>query len=100
MALKTTDPPLQKVVGPPAVIVAVGNAFTVITRVYCVFKLSLYLIVSVPADTPVTITEFVVEFETVAIDVFEETHGFEAAGVPLPVNVIVDPTQTVVEPVI
>jgi hypothetical protein len=74
--------------------VIIGLGFTVIIRVYCVFELSLYLIVSVPAVTPVTVTVFVVEFETVATVGVEETHVFEVAGTPLPVNVIIDPTQT------
>ena len=50
----------------------------------------------VPADTPVTTP---VE-ETVATPVFEETHGFTAAAVAEPVNVVVVPTQADNVPVI
>jgi hypothetical protein len=38
--------------------------------------------VVVPEDTPVTNPDVV----TVAIDVFPDVHGFDAAGVPEPVN--------------
>jgi len=37
---------------------------------------------------------------TVAIDGVDDIHGFEAFAVPEPVNVIVEPAQTVVTPVI
>ncbi len=37
---------------------------------------------------------------TVATPVFDEVQGLAAAGVPDPVNVIVDPSQTAVGPVI
>ena len=43
-----------------------------------------------PGATPVTTPE---EF-TVAIDVLDDTHGLDAAGVPLPVNDLVNPIQT------
>ena len=46
---------------------------------------------AVPAATPVTTPD---EF-TVAIEVLLETYGFEALEVPVPVKVVVDPTQTV-----
>jgi hypothetical protein len=36
----------------------------------------------------------------VATPVLEDVHGLAAAGVPDPVNVVVDPTQTVNVPVI
>jgi len=50
----------------------------------------------VPAATPVTTPALV----TVATLVLEDVHGLAAAGVPDPVNAVVDPTQTVNVPVI
>ena len=50
----------------------------------------------VPADTPVTNP---VEL-TVATAGVADTHGLTAAGVPEPVNCVVNPTQTVRVPVI
>jgi hypothetical protein len=50
----------------------------------------------VPALTPVTTPALF----TVATPVFDDVHGFIAAGVPEPVNVVVDPIQTVNVPVI
>ena len=52
--------------------------------------------VVVPAATPVTTPALL----TVATPVFDEIHGLAAAGAPDPVNVVVDPTQTVNVPVI
>ena len=49
-----------------------------------------------PGLTPVTTPTLV----TVATPVLDEVHGFAAAGVPDPVKVIVDPSQTAVGPVI
>lgn len=49
-----------------------------------------------PEATPVTIPEL----DTVAVEGLEETHGLVIAAVPLPVNVIVEPTQTELLPVI
>ncbi len=49
-----------------------------------------------PAATPVTTPVLL----TVATPVLEDVHGFAAAGVPDPVNEVVDPTQTVNVPVI
>jgi len=54
------------------------------------------VITVVPGLTPVTTPALV----TVATAGVAETHGFTAAGVPDPVNVIVDPSQTVKVPVI
>ncbi len=54
------------------------------------------MIVDVPADTPVTTPPFVI----VATPVLEDVQGFTAAGVPDPVNVVVNPTHTVSVPVI
>ncbi len=50
----------------------------------------------VPGFTPVTSPPLL----TVATPVLEDVHGFAAAGVPDPVNVVVEPTQTVNVPVI
>ena len=52
--------------------------------------LFLYVIVTVPAETPVTTPE---EF-TVATAVFELVQGDDEAGVPVPLKVIVEATQT------
>jgi len=52
--------------------------------------------VVVPAATPVTTPALL----TVATPVLEDVHGLTAAGVPEPVNVVVDPAQTVNVPVI
>ncbi len=51
---------------------------------------------AVPAVTPLTRPAL----STVAIASSSEVHAFEAAGVPLPVNCVDDPAQTVVVPVI
>ena len=50
---------------------------------------------AVPAATPVTKPVF----ETVATDVFEETHALVVAAVPDPVNWEVPPTHNEVVPV-
>ena len=55
-----------------------------------------YVIVVVPAETPVTTPALL----TVATDVLEDIHGLEPAAVPEPVNVVVDPAHNVDEPVI
>jgi hypothetical protein len=54
------------------------------------------VIVVEPAETPVITPPA----ETVATPVLEEVQGFEAAGVPEPVNVVVAFTQTLLAPVI
>ena len=54
------------------------------------------MITAVPGLTPVTTPALL----TVATPVFDDVHGLAAAGVPDPVNVIVDPSQTAVGPVI
>jgi hypothetical protein len=54
------------------------------------------VITVVPGLTPVTTPVLL----TVATPVLDDVHGLTAAGVPDPVNVIVDPSQTVVGPVI
>jgi hypothetical protein len=76
--------------------VTVGFALTVIA---CVTKhplLLVYVIVVLPAATPVTTPEL----DTVAVDGIDETHGFEVAAVALPVNAMVAPTHTALFPVI
>jgi hypothetical protein len=50
----------------------------------------------VPGLTPVTTPALL----TVATAGVAEIHGFTAAGVPDPVNVVVDPSQTIKTPVI
>ena len=79
--------PSQTAVGP----VIVGSALTVIVTVLEQPLLLVYVITVVPAATPVTTPALV----TVATPVFEDVHGLTAAGVPDPVNVIVDVLQTV-----
>jgi len=58
--------------------------------------LLVYVMVVVPGLTPVTTPALF----TVATPVLEDVHGLTAAGVPDPVNVVVDPTQTFNVPVI
>ena len=58
--------------------------------------ISVYCIVTLPAERPVTRP---LEF-TVAIVVFSEIHGFVADGVPDPIKVVVKLTQTLLAPVI
>ena len=50
--------------------------------------------IAVPAAIPVTIPPVV----TVATPGFEDVHGVDACGVPVPVSVTDDPTQTLVVP--
>jgi hypothetical protein len=76
--------------------VIVGCALTVIVAVLEHPLLLVYVIVVVPAATPVTTPALL----TVATPVLEDVHGFTAAGVPDPVSVVVDPTQTFNVPVI
>jgi len=77
--------PTQTVLFP----VIVGFALMVIVAVTEQLLLFVYVIVVVPALTPVTRP-----FVTVATAVLLEVHGFVVAGEPDPVNCIVDPTQT------
>jgi hypothetical protein len=74
----------------------VGSAFTVTVAVLVHPLLLVYVIVVVPAATPVTTPALF----TVATPVFEDVHGLTAAGVPDPVNVAVAPIHTVNVPVI
>jgi len=54
------------------------------------------VIVTVPADIPVTTPAFVTE----AMEVFDDTHGFVAVAVALPINVVVAPTHNEDTPLI
>ena len=56
--------------------------------------LSVYVIVTVPAVTPVTTPVLF----TVAIEVLDEVHGLVVAAVPEPVKVVVLPAQTLEVP--
>jgi hypothetical protein len=76
--------------------VIVGSAFTVTEVVILQPLLLVYVIIPAPADTPVTNP---VPF-TVATPVFADTHGFNVAAVPEPVNCVVDPAHTLNVPVI
>jgi hypothetical protein len=72
----------------------VGIAATMIGAVAMQPVLSWYVMIAVPAAIPVTIPPGV----TVATLEFDDAHGVDAWGVPVPVNVIDDPTQTLVVP--
>ena len=70
----------------------VGKAFTVTVSVTVHPLLSVYVITLVPDETPVRTPALVI----VATDVVADTQAFVVAAVPLPVNVISDPSQTLV----
>jgi hypothetical protein len=74
----------------------VGKALKVTTVVAEHPLLIVYVIVVVPGEIPVTKPVAL----TVATAVFEETHGFVVAGVPVPVNCVVAFWQTDVVPLI
>jgi hypothetical protein len=76
--------------------VIVGKGFTVIVRVTVQPLLLVYVIILVPAETPVTTPELL----TVATLGVADTQGFVAFGVAEPVKLVVKPTQTVGLPVI
>ena len=76
--------------------VIVGNAFTVTVSVMLQPLSFVYVIVVVPAATPVTTPLLVI----VATDASLDAHGVLPAGVPDPVRVTVLPTHTVEVPVI
>ena len=84
--------PIQSNVVP----VTVGFAFTVIVWVTVQLLLFVYVIIVVPAAIPLTTPVLA----TIATAVLEEIHGFELTAIALPVNVIDEPTQTVLFPVI
>ena len=89
--VKVIVDPSHTAVGP----VMDGCALTVTVTVFEHPLLLVNVITVVPGFTPVTTPPFV----TVATPVFEDVHGFTAAGVPDPASVIVDPSQTAVGPV-
>ena len=72
----------------------VGKAFTVTVSVTVHPLLSVYVITLVPDETPVRTPALVI----VATEVVADTQAFVVAAVPLPVNVISDPTQTLLPP--
>jgi hypothetical protein len=74
--------------------VIVGCASTVTVAVLLHPLLLVYVITLVPGFTPVTTPALF----TVATAGVAEVHGFDAAGVPEPVNVVVDPSHTVSVP--
>jgi hypothetical protein len=79
---------------PVKVIFAVGDAVTITGAVAMQPVLSWYVMIAVPAAIPVTMPPGV----TVATPEFDDVHGVDACGVPVPVNVIDDPTQTLLVP--
>ena len=88
--VKVVVEPMQTVCIPDTV----GKAFTVTVLVAVQPLLSVYVIVAVPAATPVITPEAF----TVAIEVLLETYGLVALGVPVPVKVVVEPIHTVCIP--
>jgi hypothetical protein len=70
--------------------VIVGCANTVTVTVLVHPLLFVYVITLVPALTPVTTPVLLI----VATEVVADIHGLTAAGVPDPVNVVVDPSHT------
>ena len=74
----------------------VGNEFTVTVAVLLQPLLFVYVITLVPVLTPVTNPVLL----TVATPGVAETHAFEAAAVPDPVNGVVDPAHTLSIPII
>jgi hypothetical protein len=86
-AVKTTDPPWQKVVGPPAVMMAVGNGFTVTAE----------LSVSVQPPELVTVTVYVPSEITLILAVVAEVdHKYPVP--PEAVSITDPPWQKVVGP--
>jgi hypothetical protein len=91
--------PVNVIVDPSqtlSVPVIAGCASTVTVTVLLHPLLFVKVITLVPALTPVTTPVLL----TVATEVVADVHGFAAAGVPDPVNVVVNPTQTLSVPVI
>ena len=97
LAVRTTDPPAQNVVAPPAAIVAVADGLTVIDAVVDAVHpatfVTLYVIVTEPAATPVT-TPVVL---TVATAVLLDDHVPPVVELA---NVVVEPAHTFDAPVI
>ena len=91
--------PVNCVVAPTQIAVfpeIVGRALTVIVVLTVQLLLFVYVIVAVPADTPVTTPVF----DTIATAGVPDTHGVVVAAVAEPVNAVVEPTQTEFDPVI
>ena len=89
--VKVVVDPTQTIGLPPIV----GCASTVIVAVLVHPLVVVYVITVVPGLTPVTSPPLFI----VAIPVLEELHGV-AVGVPVPVKVVVDPSQIVKVPLI
>jgi hypothetical protein len=73
-----------------------GSALTVTVAVLVHPLASLYVIIELPATTPLTKPVD----DTVATEVFEDVHGVVASAVPDPLNCVVNPWQTFSVPVI
>lgn len=97
VAVNVTLVPVQiEVLGVAITTLGTGEAFTVTVAVCVQPALVLYVIILVPAATPVTTPVLLI----VATLVVAEDHGVVASGVPEPVKVVVNPAQTVSVPVI
>ena len=97
LLLAAVPDPVNVVVEPTHTVddpVTVGAAVIVTFSVVWHPALSVYVIPAVPAETPVTTPPEV----TVATEVDEEIHGLLLAAVPLPVSVVVLPTQALKVP--
>ena len=96
LAVKTTDPPVQNVVAPPAAIVADADGLTVTDAVVDAEQpltfVTLYVIVAEPAATPVTTPVAL----TVAIAVLLDDHVPPVVELA---NVVDNPSQTFDAPV-
>src|SRR5689334_11560860 len=91
--------PASKVVDPlhkEALPVMVGNAFTVTVTLLVQPLLLVKETIVVPAAIPVTSPVLL----TVATPALDDVHGFEGAGVPDPVNVVVAPWHILSVPLI
>ena len=88
VAVKETEDPEHK--GPLVYVkLAADPAITVISLVAVHPFISVYVIVTDPAATPVTNPEL----STVATAVFDDVQGLVVAGVPLPLRFNVEPTH-------
>jgi hypothetical protein len=97
LAVKTTEPPVQNVVAPPAAIVADADGLTVTDAVVDAEQpltfVTLYVIVAEPAATPVTTPVAL----TVAIAVLLDDHVPPVVELA---NVVDNPSHTLDAPVI
>jgi hypothetical protein len=87
VVLNETDDPEHK--APVVYVKSAAEPFTVIFLVATHPFESVYVIVTLPAEIPVTKPEL----STVAIPLFDEVHGLVVAGVPLPLRFNVEPAQ-------